>query len=260
MANLTELNVEGVWCCQWICQQIEKRLPYLQRLRVINPVDQAAETSTDISNSWIDKTKLEVPDFSGNKHMKTLPASLSKASRLQELVVNGCSGLENVVLANSSLKSFSFIDPLSEALTPKILSLKGCTQLEKLMLHGLCYIVELDLSGCAIKVLDLKAMKVTYLRRLFLLGCEHLYRITRVSWLQFVCIDTRPGKLVRPSLELQPGRSHVMQMTAIIADARLARSLWDLAHDTYTVHIYTSISPLRPHMVGHFNQKQQGRS
>jgi hypothetical protein len=50
MANLAELNIEGVWCRQWISSQLEKRLPYLQRLRIIKPpVRQAQTTSpTDI--------------------------------------------------------------------------------------------------------------------------------------------------------------------------------------------------------------------
>ena len=91
MANLAELNIEGVWCWQWI-SQLEKRLPYLQRLRIIKPPVRQAQTSpTDIiSNSLIDKTKLEVLDLSGNIDMENLPTSLSKASKLQELILDDC--------------------------------------------------------------------------------------------------------------------------------------------------------------------------
>jgi hypothetical protein len=54
------------------------------------------------------KTKLEVVDLSGNKDMKNLPTSLSNASKLEVLVLDGCDGLENVVLSNPLLRSFNF--------------------------------------------------------------------------------------------------------------------------------------------------------
>jgi hypothetical protein len=62
-----------------------------------------------------------------------------------------------------------------DAKTSKI-SLQGCTQLENLFVRGLPNLVELDLSGSAIKVLDLQTMVVDApeLKRLFLLGCENL--------------------------------------------------------------------------------------
>jgi hypothetical protein len=87
MAYLAELNIEGVWCWQWISQLEKKRLPYLQRLRVIikpPPVRQAQTSPSDIiSNALIDKTaELEVLDLSGNSHMENLlPTSLPKASK-----------------------------------------------------------------------------------------------------------------------------------------------------------------------------------
>ncbi|RLN03233.1 hypothetical protein C2845_PM13G00920 [Panicum miliaceum] len=101
MANLTELNIEEVWCLQWI-SHLEKRLPYLQRLRIIKPPVRQAQTSpTDIiSNSLIDKTELEVLDLSGNIHMENLPTNLSKAIKLHKPILDGCVGLENVVVAN----------------------------------------------------------------------------------------------------------------------------------------------------------------
>jgi hypothetical protein len=53
-----------------------------------------------------------------------------------------------------------------------MISLQGCTQLENLFVHELPNLVELDLSGCAIKVLDFTTMvtNVPMLKRLFLLG------------------------------------------------------------------------------------------
>ncbi|CAL5009573.1 unnamed protein product [Urochloa decumbens] len=236
MTNLTELNIEGGWCWQYI-SKIEQRLPNLIKLRIIKPAYRLqAETLTDISNSMIDKTKMEVLDLSGNKRMKNLPVSLFNAGRLQELVLDGCVGLEEVQLANSSLKSFSFTnrylgDRRPEAITSKI-SLKGCIQLEKLMLHGQSWIAEKDLSGCAIKVLDLGAMGLIRLKRIFLLGCENLCVIKQGPRdLELVYIDTRPGSwsVVQPYLAQAcvPPR---MQIHAIIVDARLVRSLCNLIH------------------------------
>ena len=237
MANLAELNIEGVWCWQWI-SQLEKRLPYLQRLRIMKPPVRQAQTSpTDIiSNSLIDKTKLEVLDLSGNIDMENLPTSLSKASKLQELILDGCVGLENVVVANSSLKSFSFDcskhvdDADKKHVKISKISLEGCTQLEKLILCGLPNLVELDLSGCPIKILDFATMvkDVPRLKRLFLLGCEHPRAIRNCSWFRgLLCIDTRPSRMLgctRPSsiAQLEGFR---LQVHAIITDARLVRSL-----------------------------------
>jgi hypothetical protein len=117
MANLTELNIEGVRCWQYTGQLLEKRLPYLQRLRIfkpfikkeiIKPAHQEETTSLDINNSFVGKKQLEILDLSGNRYMKSLPGSLSEASKLQVLVLDGCDELEHVVLPNSSLRSFSF--------------------------------------------------------------------------------------------------------------------------------------------------------
>jgi hypothetical protein len=201
MANLAELNIEGVRCWQYT-SQLQKRLPNLERLRITKPVCQA-EFSKDISNSFMDKTKLELLDLSGNSEMRNLPTSLSMASNLQVLILDGCDQLENVVLPNglpSSLRSFSFdgcgpapnwtssTDLPSESSRPKcpsdadkkdvkttMIYLQGCTLLENLFLRGLRNLVELDLSGSAIKILDFENMVVDVpsLKRLFLMGCEH---------------------------------------------------------------------------------------
>ncbi|XP_062227387.1 uncharacterized protein LOC133925489 [Phragmites australis] len=266
MANLRELNIEGVRCWQYT-SRLQGRLPYLQRLRIIKSTHEA-ETSIDSSNSFMDKTKLEILDLSGNRDMNNLPASLSMASSLQVLILDGCDGLENVVLPSgfpSSLKSFSFdgygsashwksiVDLPPDSSRPKRpsdankrgivetlkISLQGCTQLENLFLRELPNLVELDLSGSAIKVLDFDIMVVDVLnlKRLFLLGCEHLRAIRWCSdddsfipqKLELLCIDTRPGRALgctRPSLGQH--KSFRLQVHVILADARLARCLADL--------------------------------
>ncbi|CAD6266340.1 unnamed protein product [Miscanthus lutarioriparius] len=261
MANITELNIEGARCWQYTGQLLEKRLPYLQRIRIIKPTHQEETTSLDINNSFVGKKQLEILDLSGNSDMKSLPTSLSEASKLQVLVLDGCDGLENVVLHNSLLRSFSFdgygpashwtstgklpptssrpkgpsaVDNKKDVRACKI-SLEGCTLLEDLFLRGLPNLEELDLSGCAIKVFDFGAMVVDVprLKRLFLLGCENLRAIKwgsdvqRPKLLELICIDTRPRVgCARPLSLCAQQKSFQLQVHAIFADARLARSLW----------------------------------
>ncbi|XP_066353783.1 uncharacterized protein [Miscanthus floridulus] len=295
MANLTELNIEGVRCWQYTGKLLEKSLPYLQRLRIfkpacfikkeiIKPAHQEETTSLDNNNSFVGKKQLEILDLSGNRYMKSLPGSLSEASKLQVLVLDGCDELEYVVLPNSSLRSFSFdgsgpashwtstgkLPPMSsrpEYRRPAVdkkdvraskISLEGCTLLEDLFLRGLPNLEELDLSGCAIKVLDFGAMTVDVprLERLFLLGCENLQAIKWGSYkkqlklLELICIDTRPvngrtlGCARPPSLSAQQEYFR-LQVHAIFADARLARSLWtpmNRAHYPKDAHHYFNIS------------------
>ncbi|CAL5009452.1 unnamed protein product [Urochloa decumbens] len=248
MANLIELNIEGVRWSQSLANRLQRRLPHLRRLRIINPkYDEEAETSSSsddiiISDSFLmDKTSLEILDLSGNRRgMRNLPASISKASRLQVLIVNDCDGLENVVVPNglpASLRSFSFYG--SGSARASMISLQGCTRLDNLLISSLPHLVELDLSGCAIKVLDFKTMVVgiPMLKQLFLLGCEHLRKIEwyyyyfEAPQLQLLCIDTRPGAGTRrvPAGSLgAPKKSSDLQVHAVTVDARMVRSLCDL--------------------------------
>mgnify|MGYP002413842537 FL=1 len=68
--------------------------------------------------------------------------------------------------------------------------------MENLFLCWLPNLVELDLSGTAIKILDFKTMvvQVPRLKRLFLIGCKHLRAIKilyeSVSDLESMCGDT----------------------------------------------------------------------
>ncbi|KAF8669809.1 hypothetical protein HU200_050981 [Digitaria exilis] len=117
MANLMELNIEGVrWPRCTINHQIQKKFN-LQRLRIImSTYNVVAETeTTDIDNSFLlmDNTCLEIFDLSGSNINiiigRNIAASISKARRLQVLILDGCDGLGDVMLPNnSSLRSFSF--------------------------------------------------------------------------------------------------------------------------------------------------------
>jgi hypothetical protein len=217
--------------------------------------DEAETTSSDIVNSFLmDNTSLEILDLSG------------------------CDGLKDVLLSdNSSLRSFSFdgygsasqqtstTELLPEISRPEhppnankkgvvrtsMVSLAGCTCLDNLFLCGLPNLEELDLSGCAIKVLDFGAMVVDVprLKRLFMLGCENLRAIKwglgkqRPKQLELICIDTRPRVgCARPLSLCAQQKSFKLQVHAIFADARLARSLWDPINSAHSNARYFNIS------------------
>ncbi|KAJ1266860.1 hypothetical protein BS78_07G011700 [Paspalum vaginatum] len=118
------------------------------------------------------------------------------------------------------------------------ISPEGCTFLEDLFLRGLSNLEELDLSGCAIKVIDFGAMVVDVpkLKRLFLLGCE---RLRAIKWgsvekqLELIYIDTRPRTRTKRVLRCaqQPSlgakqKSFKLRVHAVIVDARISRYLW----------------------------------
>ncbi|XP_044446219.1 uncharacterized protein [Triticum aestivum] len=273
MKSITELNIEGVRCWRYTAQ-LQGRLPNLERLRIIKPTCQH-ETSNDVDNSFTDKKSMKILDFSGNSDMKTLPTSLSKASRLQMLILDGCDGLESIVasgLLPPSLKTFSFdgygptrqrtstveLPPKDfrpppneekKGISTSRISLVGCTQLDNLFLRGLPNLVELDLSGTAIKKLDFKTMvvQVPRLKRLFLIGCKHLRAIIsleKIDHLELVCIDTRAG-IVCPYPIIDKHKSFQLHVHAVLADARITHSLrelgWGPKEDvTFNIHITSS--------------------
>jgi len=225
MDNLRELNIEGFMCWQ-LATRLHGKLPYLRSLRIIKPMHKA-DTSIDSSSSlFVDKTtELEILDLSGNRDMINLSISSSMARSLQTLILDGCDGLENVVVHDglpSSLRSFSFdgygsatrwtsssfklppesseqrhtSDADTSAVKTSKISLQGCTQLENLFESGLPNLEELDVSGSAIKVLDFGTMVINVLglKRLILLGCEHLRAIKwatldSVEQLELLCVD-----------------------------------------------------------------------
>uniref|UniRef100_A0ACD5TRT8 Uncharacterized protein n=1 Tax=Avena sativa TaxID=4498 RepID=A0ACD5TRT8_AVESA len=229
MKNIKELNIEGFRSWHYTTH-LQGQLPNLERLRIVKPTCRW-ETSIDVDNSFLDKTSMEMLDFSGNSDMKTVPTSLWKASSLQVLILDGCDGLEDIVALGRLPPSLRFISfdgygPASQR-TPTVelalkhfrpptikykknistsrISLEGCTKLENLFLRGLNNLVELDLSGTAIKILDFKTMvvQVPWLKRLYLIGCKHLCAII-FAWgdcwkaeldLELICIDTRDGIL-----------------------------------------------------------------
>ncbi|KAF7098524.1 hypothetical protein CFC21_100260 [Triticum aestivum] len=264
MDNLMTLSIEGVWCWQYTTH-LQGRLPNLKRLRVIKP-SRGPDISTEPSRSFMDKVKLEILDLSGNSEMKILPNSLSKASSLQVLILDGCNELKNVAIPDGLprlLKCFSLdgygpafiraptvelplkqerpsIPATKEGASISKISLESCSQLENMFIRGLPNLVELDLSGTAIKTLDFNTMvlEVPMLKQLFLLGCEHLRAIIWSSkdsfHLNLLCIDTRAGT-GHPRPCTDPKKSFRLEVHATVVDARLLWSLWHPLYSHYAI-------------------------
>ncbi|CAM0908040.1 unnamed protein product [Alopecurus aequalis] len=78
----------------------------------------------------------------------------------------------------SSLESFSFISKAATSAKISCISFRGCSQLKSILLRGdLGSLEELDLTGTAVKTLDLREVEASNLKRLILLGCEALCAI-----------------------------------------------------------------------------------
>uniref|UniRef100_A0A8R7R8A4 Uncharacterized protein n=1 Tax=Triticum urartu TaxID=4572 RepID=A0A8R7R8A4_TRIUA len=264
MDNLMTLSIEGVWCWQYTTH-LQGQLPNLKRLRVIKP-SRGPDISTEPSRSFMDKAKLEILDLSGNSEMKILPNSLSKASSLQVLILDGCNELKNVAIPDGLprlLKCFSLdgygpafiraptvelplkqerpsIPATKEGASISKISLESFSQLENMFMRGLPNLVELDLSGTAIKTLDFNTMvlEVPMLKQLFLLGCEHLRAIIWSSkdsfHLNLLCIDTRAGT-GHPRPCTDPKKSFRLEVHATVVDARLLWSLWHPLYSHYAI-------------------------
>uniref|UniRef100_A0ACD5VD17 Uncharacterized protein n=1 Tax=Avena sativa TaxID=4498 RepID=A0ACD5VD17_AVESA len=197
------------------------------------------------------------------------------------LILDGCDGLENIVALGRlppPIKYFSLdgYGPASQR-TPTVelppihfrlstaedkndistskISLEGCTKLESLFLRGIPNLVEPDLSGTAIKILDFRTMvvQVPRLKRLYLIGCKHLRAIicfqsrfcALIPELELMCIDTRAATLSsRPFID--NSRSFGLQVQMVILDARIAHALKDLLDHSKEVffNIWITMSPV----------------
>ncbi|CAL5035660.1 unnamed protein product [Urochloa decumbens] len=195
--NMREVHIKKgkIWRSNLSWRQLKN----LCKLRVIEPT---SSWDTGKEDEFMDMVKLELLDLSGNNTIQVLP-SLCGATGLKTLVLDGCAGLEYVVPEGlpPSLESFSFDAGGGKDgnITAKVsrITLAGCAKLLDFRLLGsLPNLVELDLSGTAVKILDLKkVVQVQNLRRIFLIGCKQLRSIVwpanGMQLLRLLCIDTR---------------------------------------------------------------------
>ncbi|XBI43536.1 hypothetical protein VPH35_108297 [Triticum aestivum] len=101
---------------------------------------------------------------------------LSSASFLKTVILINCCPR----MLPPSLESFTFSrDSYTHDYAGiSRISFRGCSQLESILLQGdLEKLEELDLSGTAVKALDLRELEINNIKFLILLGCEKLYAI-----------------------------------------------------------------------------------
>ncbi|CAD6254552.1 unnamed protein product [Miscanthus lutarioriparius] len=132
--------------------KLKGRLQNIRKLRVTKS-HATASYYTDMGGLFSGKDKMELLDFSANSgHMTSFPA-VSSCNSLETVIINGSTSLKEV-------------------------SLKGCATLKNLLLSGLFQqLYSLDITGTAVKTLDLSAVEAPMLDQLFLLGCGKLYAI-----------------------------------------------------------------------------------
>lgn len=164
MTELRELSVKGVK--NWSISQLHHHC------------------GVKSNNYWLlNLSKLRVTiakpmDIGVSSSVVALFPDLSSSS-LKTIILVGCDEMKKLGhdVLPPSLESFSFTCSRTD---PKIksFSFRGCAKLEIMLLSGLFRsLVELDLSGTAVKTLDLRKILLSRLRRLFLMGCEKLCAI-----------------------------------------------------------------------------------
>ncbi|CAL5010157.1 unnamed protein product [Urochloa decumbens] len=195
-----------------------RRLLNLHKLLLVEPTN---SWETGRKDEFMDMDKLELLDLSRNSTIQVLP-SLSGATNLKTLVLDGCFRLEHVGPQGlpPSLESFCFNAGADEEHENKAkisrISLAGCARLEDFRLRGsLPNLEELDLSRTSVKMLDLRnGITVPWLENVFLVGCENLRSISWTNTWSFLemekhqprllCIDTRAREVARKPSSCDP--------------------------------------------------------
>ncbi|TVU06832.1 hypothetical protein EJB05_46867, partial [Eragrostis curvula] len=231
MTQLRELNVMGAQ--DWDMGQLRGRMPNIRRLRVTkSTIHCSSQSKNDL---FLGMNKMELLEFSGN-HITSGMTSLSmaansKSSTLESIIINdGCVGLEQI-------------------------SFKGCANLKNVSLTGLFEVLfSLDISGTAVKTLDLSAMEVPKLDELIAPGCNKLCAILwppegkRRRHLNKLRIDTT-GVTVRSSassLSVKYGSRAPTEYNwyIFVSDSRLLRSL--LVFKEYFDYLYAHLEISSP--------------
>ncbi|KAG2558416.1 uncharacterized protein LOC120685790 [Panicum virgatum] len=208
LKNIREIHIKRgrIWSNSYAWTW--RHLHNIHKLRVIEPTlhwkDEGKDEET--KDEFMNMSKLELLDLSGNSTVKVLPR-LSGVSSLGTLVLDGCVGLMTVApeAIPPSLETFSFDAGEGKHGNKKAkisrISMAGCARLVNFRLRGsLLNLEELDLSNTSVKILNLKdeVVQVPFLQRLILLGCE---QIRAILWpkagmpkLVVLRIATRGGK------------------------------------------------------------------
>uniref|UniRef100_A0ACD5Z8N7 Uncharacterized protein n=2 Tax=Avena sativa TaxID=4498 RepID=A0ACD5Z8N7_AVESA len=291
MTELRELNIKAagnISCVQNIPKLEFKLLCNLRKLRVIGT---STFFTTLVRDAFMGMQKLELLDLSGNSDMEFLPNILA-ASRLRVLILDGCTGLQQVEpdTLPKSLESFSFdgfgrasrwrnsmhmpekkVRPSGHANKepPRVskISLQGCGGLKNIFLRGLPNLKELNLSDTAIKELDLEDLQVVQIECLFLMGCRNLCRL---KWtvggyphVKLLCIDFRGKEESGPiddccqyysCSEVQQEASQQM-VHIVITDAKFLRAFSIGGLDNYIPGITGSNQHFHIHLASSGGQR-----
>ncbi|KAF7005596.1 hypothetical protein CFC21_020710 [Triticum aestivum] len=203
-ANIREVHIKKgrIWCHNFSWRKLQN----LRKLLVIEPT---RPWQTGEEDEFTDTVKMEFLDLSGNTTLQVLP-SLSKATSLKTLVLDGCVGLEHLgpEALPPLLESFSLdvgvVELQSKDAKISCISMAGCARLSNFTLRGsLPNLEELDLSGTGVKTLNLttQVVQVPCLQRVMLLGCEQLCAVLwpeeGMPQLSLLCIDTRGEEIRR---------------------------------------------------------------
>jgi hypothetical protein len=245
-ANIRDVHLKKgrIWTNNFEWRQLKN----LHQFRILEPT---CSWETGKRDEFKDMVKLELLDLSGNITIQSLP-SLSSATGLKGLVLDGCVGLQHVDPLAPSLDSFRFdVRSVSTDYSAKLsrVSLAGCVHLKSFLLRGALQILEeLNLSGTSIKKLDLSnlVVEVPRLKKLFLMGCKQLRVILwwKGPWkLEVLCIDTHgrseaPNAVSSSFLSFQ----HKTHDGCVVAgDARFIQSLVDSNGDLKTKSLYLDL-------------------
>ncbi|XP_062183756.1 uncharacterized protein LOC133887790 [Phragmites australis] len=250
MTQLRELGVMGAQ--DWDMGQLQGRLPNIRKLRVTESSICCSSCSEDDLFSGMNK--IEVLDFSGNRTMGGMER-LSGGSRssIETVIIDGCVGLQEIYF-------------------------RGCARLKNLFLRGIFQeLRSLDISGTAVKLLDLSAITAVNLDEVILLDCDKLCAILwppedKIKYQMKLCIDTtqsaspaRPWeeKAKEGSITATGSSSFlVMYRSRVpsglfnwyisVRDARLLRSLVvPFEHYAGRIYVVVEISaPIHPTVVG----------
>ncbi|CAD6226511.1 unnamed protein product [Miscanthus lutarioriparius] len=178
MTQLRELNVIGAK--GWDMGQLQGQLPNICKLRVKKSDVTCSCPENDL---FSEMNKMEHLDFSGNY-------STGGSSPMTSLFGPGVSS-SNVWC----LETVIIVDGCGEV---EKISFRGCTELKNLHLGGrMRSLHTLDISGTAVKTLDLSTTVIPHLDELYLLHCEKLCAILwppkekmKHGGLGKLCIDT----------------------------------------------------------------------
>ncbi|KAL6880299.1 hypothetical protein ACP4OV_011864 [Aristida adscensionis] len=212
MTQLRELNVMGV--IDWDVGQLKGRLPNIRKLRVMKSSIHCHSCSEH--DLFSTRNKMELLNFSGNSTSSPM-ASLSVGpgiinsnnSNLETIIIDGCTGVKEIIL-------------------------RGCDKLKNLLLRGLFqHLYSLDVSGTALKTLDLNATTIVKLSQLYLLGCNKLCAIlwpsksNRKNYVDRLCIDTTQSASSSSSLSVLHGGKAPSKFDwcILVRDARFLMSV-----------------------------------